>query len=200
MPDEAFHRNVDKVVLECGAQHADVVKTAVVCPPTIYGKGRGPVAVRSRQAYEMAKLILTKNFIPIVGEGKARWNSVHVGDLADLYVLLTEKAVAHDTNSEIWGEKGYMFTAAGEHVWSDLARQMGKCAEELGYCKDLKEDSLSKDEALEQAGFEAVSWGLNSRGKALRARKFLGWSPHRPSIEEELPNIVKDEKARLDKA
>lgn len=191
---------MDKVVLECGAQHADVVKTVVVCPPTIYGKGRGPVAIRSRQAYEMAKLILTKNFIPIVGEGKARWNSVHVSDLADLYVLLVDKAASRDTSSEIWGEKGYMFTAAGEHMWSDLARQMGRWAEKLGYCKDLKEGSLSKDEALEQAGFEAVSWGLNSRGNALRAKKLLGWNPNRPSIEDELPNILKDEKARLDEA
>jgi hypothetical protein len=37
LPDEAFHRNVDKIVLEAGAQHAASVKTAVVCPPTIYG-------------------------------------------------------------------------------------------------------------------------------------------------------------------
>lgn len=38
LPDHAFHRNVDKIVLEAGTKHADVVKTALVCPPTIYGK------------------------------------------------------------------------------------------------------------------------------------------------------------------
>jgi hypothetical protein len=38
LPDSAFHRDVDKVVLEAGLQNADRVKTAVVCPPTIYGK------------------------------------------------------------------------------------------------------------------------------------------------------------------
>jgi hypothetical protein len=37
LPDEAFHRNVDKIVLEAGTQYAASVKTAVVCPPTIYG-------------------------------------------------------------------------------------------------------------------------------------------------------------------
>jgi hypothetical protein len=37
LPDEAFHRNVDKIVLECGTKHADVVRTAIICPPTIYG-------------------------------------------------------------------------------------------------------------------------------------------------------------------
>jgi len=37
LPDEAFHRNVDKIVLECGTKHADFVRTAILCPPTIYG-------------------------------------------------------------------------------------------------------------------------------------------------------------------
>ena len=37
LPDDAFHRNVDKIVLEAGTKHADRVKTALVCPPTIYG-------------------------------------------------------------------------------------------------------------------------------------------------------------------
>ena len=38
LPDHAFHRNVDRLVLEAGTKHADVLKTALVCPPTIYGK------------------------------------------------------------------------------------------------------------------------------------------------------------------
>lgn len=37
LPDHAFHRNVDHLVLEAGTKHADVLKTALVCPPTIYG-------------------------------------------------------------------------------------------------------------------------------------------------------------------
>lgn len=37
LPDSAFHRDVDKIVLEAGIKHPDTVKTAVVCPPTIYG-------------------------------------------------------------------------------------------------------------------------------------------------------------------
>lgn len=38
LPDDAFHRVVDKIVLEAGTEHADRVKTVIVCPPTIYGK------------------------------------------------------------------------------------------------------------------------------------------------------------------
>jgi len=38
LPDDALHRNVDKVVIEAAATYADSVKVAIVCPPTIYGE------------------------------------------------------------------------------------------------------------------------------------------------------------------
>lgn len=162
------------------------------------GKGRGPVSTRGRQTYELAKLILEKQYIPVVGQGKARWNNVHVADLSDVYLRLVEKAVTKDTSPELWGEKGYILTENGEHVWTDLAQLIAKTAAKEGYIeKDPKEGELDKDEALKQAGFEAVSWGLNSRGKAQRARKYLGWEPKEVSIEDEVPKILKEEKERL---
>lgn len=148
--------------------------------------------------YELAKLVLEKGYIPIIGDGKARWNSVHVEDLSQVLLLLTERGAAKDTNPELWGAKGYILVENGEHVWGDLARKIGTEAAKLGYISEPKEGSLGKDQAIDQAGFEAVSWGLNSRGVARRARKHLGWSPTKPSIEEEVPNILKDEKQRLD--
>ena len=148
----------------------------------------------------MAQLIIERGFIPVVGEGKARWNNVHVEDLSDVYQSLVAKAVGKDTSDELWGSKGYILTENGEHKWTDLAKAMAKEAEELGYIKDPKEDALSEDEALKAAGFEAVSWGLNSRGKAERAGKYLGWKPSRCSLEDEVPKILKEEHERLGKA
>lgn len=142
--------------------------------------------------------MLTGQYIPIIGPGKARWNSIHVADLADVYVLLVEAAVSGSTDPELWGAKGYILTESGEHIWGDLARKVGKKAVELGYLKDAEEKGLGKEKALDQAGFEAISWGLNSRGKAIRAGKILGWKPTRNSIEEEVPEILKAEKARLE--
>lgn len=198
LPDEAFHRNVDKIVLDTGAQHGDIVKTAIVCPPTIYGHGRGPVSGRGRQVYEMSKLILQKGYAPVIGQGKARWNNVHVYDLSDVFALLVEEAVQKNLSDEIWGGKGYFLTENGEHLWTDLSKLVAKKAADLGFIgKDPKEQSLSKQEALDVAGFEAVSWGLNSRGKAERARKVLGWKPSRPSLESEVEDILKREKALL---
>ena len=217
LPDEAFHRNVDKIVLKAGTKNKDVVKTVIVCPPTIYGQschvtlcewvnadyvgtGRGPVSGRGRQVYEMGKLILSKSLIPVVGQGKARWNNVHIEDLSDLYLLLLERAIAQDSNNDIWGSHGYMFAENGEHVWSDLAHTMSQEAEQQGLIKNAKVGALSKDAALDQAGFEAVSWGLNSRAKAKRAREFLGWKPHRASLEQTVPEIVRQESRLLTKS
>jgi len=199
LPDEAFHRNVDKIVLGTGIEHSGSVKTAIVCPPTIYGHGRGPVSGRSRQAYELAKIILQRQVVPIVGKGKARWNNVHVHDLSDLFVSLTLAAVAGNVDSELWGAKGYYLAENGEHLWADLAKQMAQIAAEKGYIgKDFETVELSKDEAWEFADFQALSWGLNSRAKAERAKKLLGWKPHSPSLEHEAAQIVDSEKARLE--
>lgn len=212
LPDEAFHRNVDQIVLQAGSDVGSGVRTVIVCPPTIYvshavapitpltrpqGKGRGPVSGRGRQVYELAKLILSKGYIPIIGEGKARWNNVHVHDLSDLYLSLCNKAASQDSSEDLWGPKGYLLAENGEHVWSDLARLIAKQAAEQKMISSPQEGSLTKDKALEQAGFEAVSWGLNSRGKAGRARKFLGWSPSRLSLEDEVPAILNQERQRL---
>ena len=47
LPDAAPHRNVDKIVLAAGTEKGARVKTAIVCPPTIYGPGCGPDNQRS---------------------------------------------------------------------------------------------------------------------------------------------------------
>lgn len=167
---------------------------------TLTGRGRGPANRRSRQAYVLAHFILDSQYVPIIGQGKARWNNVHVSDLAQLFVLLTEAAVSKKTDAELWNDKGYYLVENSEHVWSDLARLMGKRAHELGFVdKKLEEKSLDKDKAIEQAGFEAVSWGFNSRGKAERAAKLVGWQPKAKGIEEYVDEILKGENSRMEK-
>ncbi|CAI6253056.1 unnamed protein product [Periconia digitata] len=207
LPSDAFHRNIDELVLEAGRNggQGGGIRTAIVCPPTIFGRGRGPSNARSRQAYEMAKFILKEKYVPIIGKGETLWNNVHVHDLSELFVLLAEAAVSGKRNDdeELWGEKGYFLTDAAEHKWADLARKMGEKAVELGLVKTdggakLEEKKLAKQEALDRAGFEAVSWGLNSRGKAERGNKTVGWVPNKGKIEDYVEEILKDEKERLD--
>lgn len=201
LPAEAFHRNVDEIVLNCSTEHGDAVKTAIVCPPTIYGPGRGPANQRSRQVYELATFILEQKYVPKIGKGLARWNNVHVHDLSHFFELLTEAAVAHKTDSELWGAKGYYFVEHGEFVWGDTAVQIGDEAVKQGLLQKPEVKELSYDDAVNSpAGFQAASWGLNSRAKAIRGKKLLGWEPKGPSLEQAIPYIVKAEAARLRKS
>ncbi|KAM5365167.1 hypothetical protein ACJZ2D_011154 [Fusarium nematophilum] len=134
LPDTAFHRDVDKIVLGEAAADPDAVKVAVVCPPTIYGTGRGPVNQRSQN---------------------------------------------------------------GTHKWSDIAKLVSSEAHKQGFVSQAETKSLDAKEAKEKLGFEALSWGLNSRGQAERARKYLGWKPDSPSLEETIPDVLKLEAQRL---
>jgi len=199
LPDDAFHRNVDKIVLATDPKGEHGVHTAILSPPTIYGEGRGPVGQRGRQVYEMTKLILEKKYTPIIGKGLANWTDVNVHDLSDVYVKLVEKIVSGKAaDPEVWGEKGYYLIQSGEHNWGELARKIAHKAASLGYIpKDPKDESLSKDAAMDVAGFEAVSWGLNCLSRSERAQKVLGWKPSAPSLDDEIETIIKSEKARL---
>ncbi|PYI29190.1 nucleoside-diphosphate-sugar epimerase [Aspergillus indologenus CBS 114.80] len=211
LPAHAFHRNVDEIVLETGAKRGDVVKTALVCPPTIYGRGRGPSSRRGRQVYELARVTLELQKAPIIGAGQSIWNNVHVHDLSDLYVLLVEAAVAeregrrrdddnnnnNNAENERWGARAYYLAENGEHVWGELSRAMAKYAAELGFIGQSRAEQISLEDGKKFAGFESLSWGLNSRGRARRAAKVLGWTPAQPSLEATLPEILEDEQRRL---
>ncbi|KAF7592332.1 hypothetical protein BBP40_000388 [Aspergillus hancockii] len=201
LPAAAFHRNVDEIVLNVGTKHSDRVKTVIVCPPTIYGRGRGPVSGRGRQVYELASFILAQKYCPQIGRGLARWNNVHVYDLSRLFDGLVRAALdpARRDDGEIWGVKGYILSENGEHVWGDLSKLIGQEASKHGYlAQEPEHKKFTLEEALKSpAGFEAASWGWNSRGAALRARKVIGWKPQERSLEEEVPEIIRSEAARL---
>jgi hypothetical protein len=197
LPDKAFHRDVDKMVLESASE---AVKTAIVCPPTIYGPGRGPGNTRGRQVYHLARIILELGRAPQVGKGLAEWDNVHVHDLSDLFVLLVEAAVENnpELNAKLWGKEGYFLAENGHHVWGEVSKQVGEVAYQKGYIKEKGVKPMTPDEANKEAGFEALSWGLNSKGYAKRARKYLGWKPKGRSLNDEIPDIVDGEAEVLD--
>jgi nucleoside-diphosphate-sugar epimerase len=191
LPDSALHRNVDKLVL---AASTDAVKTAIIAPPTIYGKGRGPGNQRSIQVYDLVAWMLKDGQAPLVGRGLSEWDNVHVHDLSDLYVLLVDAIAANnkDLDKELWGLNGYYLAENGHHVWGDVARQVADIAFNQGYIKS-KEVKLVNPNTLTGA---AVTWGQNSRGDAKRARKYLGWKPTKV-LNDELANAVASEAALL---
>jgi len=196
LPDKAFHRDVDKIVLEAAS---DSVKTAILCPPTIYGSGRGPGNGRSRQVYNLAKRTLEGGKAPQLGRGLTEWDNVHVHDLSDLFILLADAAVKNDPklDDKLWGKEGYFLAENGHHVWGEVSKEVGEVAFEKGYIKEKGTNVLTIEDAKKSYGFEALSWGLNSKGFAKRARKYLGWKPKGRSLKDEIPDIVDSEAKSL---
>jgi hypothetical protein len=113
---------------------------------------------------------------------------------------LVDAALTHndDNDHEVWGPKAYYLSENGEHRWGKVAELIAQSAAEQGYLSEARTETIKDvEEAKRIAGFESLSWGMNSRGRARRARKFLGWNPSRPSLEDEIPTIVKEEWQRL---
>jgi len=201
LPDAALHRAIDKVVLATATDHASTVKTAILCPSTIYGRGRGPGNHRSRQVPKLTAATIKRGKAPILGRGLSEWDHVHVADVSDVFVRLVEKAVADPLGgeAEIWGPRGYFLVEAGSHVWGDVARGIGKAAREKGYISKEGEvtETIEQVQAKDLFGSEELTWATNSKGVAKRARKYLGWQPKGKSLEEEIPNTVEDEAKEL---
>ncbi|RDL32409.1 NAD(P)-binding protein [Venustampulla echinocandica] len=196
LPDHAFHRDIDKIVL---AASSDATKTAIVSPPTIYGPGRGPVNQRSRQVYNLVKIALQRGQAPQLGTGLSQWDNVHLHDLSALFVLLVEAAVKNDPSmdAKLWGREGYFLAENGHHVWGEISKAVAEDAFKKGYIKERECIVMTPEDAKVTAGFEALSWGLNSRGFARRARKYLGWKPEGRSLRDEIPFIVDSEARTL---
>lgn len=196
LPEFAPHRAVDKLVLAAGTENESKIKTAIVCPPTIYGRGRGPGNQRGHQIYELSRCILEKKIGIQVGAGKTYWPNIHVFDLSDCYVKLVEAAVDRGS-SATWGKEGYYFTENGEHVWGEVSKLIASAAQKQRLIPSNDVITVSAEEADKLTPHGSALWGANSRCKAIRARKVLAWSPEQQSLVSEIPEAVKSEASRL---
>lgn len=197
IPDYAVHRNVDKVILAAGTENESRVQTAIVCPPTIYGQGRGPGNQRSIQLPGLTRCILEQRKGIQIEAGRADWSNVHVYDLSSCYLALVEAAVDHGGKAT-WGVEGYYFTENGEHIWGETAKIVASAAKDQGFLVSDEVVTMSKDEADQQLGaYASYFWGTNSRCKAIRARKLFGWSPKERSMNEDVLENVNIEAKKL---
>ncbi|KAL4788101.1 hypothetical protein BJX76DRAFT_317106 [Aspergillus varians] len=189
LPDDALHRNVDKIIIEAGQRAPDSVKVAIVCPPTIYGPGRGPGNQKSVQAYWLAAAVLKRKKGFLVGEGKNVWHQIHVQDLSDLYRLLGDAAAAGGGKAT-WNDKGYYLAENGSFVWGDVERAMARTAYEKKLIPSADVEAISDAHVKELNAVGLYVWGSSSRGWSYRGKKLLGWSPSKPSLLELIPAIV----------
>ena len=195
LPDHAPHRKNDKNVINADGPN---VKTAIVCPPTIFGRGRGPGNQRSHQIPELARSMLESKKGFQVGGGENLGPNVYVHDLSDCYVKLVEAAV-EGGGKATWGKEGYYFVENGEHIWGHISKATAKAAHKQRLLPSDEVFSISEKEADSLAWWGSALWGANSRYHAIRARKLLGWLPKKgpKDLEGDIAEVVSAEAKSL---
>lgn len=203
IPRTFLRRGVDEAILGAGEEFGGGVKTAVVCPPMIYGRGRGPGNRRSMQVPELVRVTLEKGHAVVVGEGKNVWSGVHVGDLSALFVRLVENAAAGGSLAEwpgkpaLWGQEGFFFCEGREVIFAELAGMVAREARRRGFVEGEEVRSIEPEEARGLTHRGDVLWGCNSRSRAKRAREALQWEAQGQSLEEVVKEQVEMEAKAL---
>jgi nucleoside-diphosphate-sugar epimerase len=144
------------------------IRSVVICPSMIYGKGRG----LQPDSDQLPKLIALSKQVGAgvyFGKGLNRYSNVHIDDLVELYLLALEKAPG---GSFFFAENG---DASFKEIAEMISRSLG-----LGG----KTASVSVEDVVRQYG-DAGRYGVtsNSLVRAVNARR-LGWSPKAPSLAE----------------
>jgi nucleoside-diphosphate-sugar epimerase len=143
------------------------VRSVIVCPTLIYGMGTGlnPNSIQVPFLVDQAR---AHGVVRVVGKGLNRWSTVHIDDLADLYLLALEKAPA---GAFYFAENGEAsFAAIGEAIAARL---------DLGPVESLPAEDAA---ALWGEARAYYTYGSNSRVRARRARHELGWLPRHESV------------------
>lgn len=196
LPEHAPHRETEKVILAVESSATDPIKTAIVCPPAIYGLGGGPRKQTRSQIHMLAAVALKLGKGIRIGEGANKWNLVHIQDLSNLYVLIGEAAISSSTECT-WGLHGYYFAESEEVRWGEVSEMIAKIAFDRGLINSTQVAQLSIQDSNNVHPLGMYWWGTNSRSRALRARKLLGWEPRMPALLETLPEIVDLEARKL---
>lgn len=168
-PGRAARVAVNHVVL---AAARNGVRAAVLSPSLIYGTGRGA----HRDSIQVPRLIALARKSGVarhVGRGENLWSNVHIDDLVDLYLRVLERAPA---GASYYAENG---EASMRKVCETISRALGYAGRTQG---------MSKEEAIAEfgAGPAAYTYGSNSRVRATRARRELGWAPRRDALLESI--------------
>ena len=152
LPIVAWRVEHERVVLDASTEGAP---TAVIRPGCVYG-GRQSLF---RDWFSSA---LREDPIRVIGEGKNRWATIHVDDLADLYLQVVDRRA-----SGIF------------HATDDNEDSIGEMATALSKTSGGRSRVLPMKEAEARATMGPVTdaYLANQRVSSRRSRELLGWQP-----------------------
>jgi nucleoside-diphosphate-sugar epimerase len=160
----AWRWEIEKRVLE-----ARGVSTSLIAPAIVFGHGSGIPAIFTDGEYSDS----VAPAVQLVGDGSQHWTTVHVDDLAELYIVAFDLGGAGST----------YIGASGENP---TVREIGEAAA-FGQGLDSRVEPQTIDESRARLGepfADALLLDQQARGSA--ARIDLGWEPNGPSILDEM--------------
>ncbi|EHA23712.1 hypothetical protein CBS63078_2310 [Aspergillus niger] len=188
-------RVVDNLVLSL-PHTSSRPKTALIFPPIIYGRGRGPINQRSIQIPELARVTMQRRGGVQVGRGEATWSNVHISDVSNIFVKLAEKALQSE-EGKLWNENGLYFPGSRAISFGSISARVAQEVKKLGLAESESVTEISHEEADSLTPHGGVLWGTNAQQVAQRAAKYLKWVPEGRTLEEEIPHTVLAEAQRL---
>jgi nucleoside-diphosphate-sugar epimerase len=165
-PRKQARRDIDLCVLAAATQG---VRSAVICPSLVYGVGHG-LKQDSVQIPFLVANARAQGRVQVVGQGLNVWSNVHLDDLVALYLRVLDQAPPG----------AFYFAENGEASFGDLGAAI---ATRLGLPGVV---SLDPVVAAERWGVPRAyfSLGSNSRIRAVRARRELGWAPRHRAVTD----------------
>jgi nucleoside-diphosphate-sugar epimerase len=167
LPERVARAELDAAVVTAAERG---VRSVVLCNSLIYGRGLG-LHGESVQIPTLARIAREAGVPRHIGRGLNVWSTVHVEDVADLYLLALERA-----------EPGsFFFVENGEASFRALAEAIGRA---LGLARPPEPWSFDEAAAALGSVRAHLTFGSNSRVRADRARERLGWRPRHASAVE----------------
>lgn len=152
----AWRADVEKILTT-----ADV-HAGIIAPGIVYGYGSGLINVLASARRD------DQGALRLIGDGTQHWTTVHVDDLADLYVRAIEQ-----------GATGYYLGVNGQNP---MVRELGEAiAGPAGVRPETADETRSR---LFPALVDALLQSQQATGA--KARTDLGWKPVQPSLLDQL--------------
>ena len=149
----AWRQGNERKILEASTS---TLRGVVIRPGCVYG-GRGGLTA---SWFDSAR---RKGSAQIIGEGKNRWATIHLEDLARLYVRAAEKRLSGELLNA---------TDRSRFTVKEMAEAASRAAEAGG-----RVTSLPEDEARKPMGFLADGLLLDQHVDSSKAVQLLGWQP-----------------------
>lgn len=181
------YRHIIKIVFETPSS----IRVALVSPGLIYGVS---TSTKRFTIPFYGHCIRHHGSGFIIGTGVSTTGTIHVLDLARLFVVIIGEALKPNGGIADWGVEGYYFGVADEVSVKDYVGVVSNELAKLGHIKSNKLEVLSVEEVKNIHPFLPYAFGSSARVVGSRAKK-LGWKPVQPGVLESLAIDIQTEYA-----